>query len=122
MVASNIGKLPSGNQLDVQKQIRKQAVERKMNDFNTKNKKSATVKANTTKKPVNYSQQSLKGRAEGFTESDFGAGKGAAIPYQIKSTTSVAKPVTGRTKVSPLTSAPMNTNRRFDAIKRKLAK
>lgn len=111
-----IGKLPEANR-PAQIATRRNAILRKMGSWNTKNKGSAQVKANKTKKPVNYHQQALKGKAEGYTESDFGAGKGAAIPYAIKNTPSVAKPAN---KTAPLTAKPMNAaiDRKLQTIKK----
>jgi hypothetical protein len=64
------------------------AVRRKLSDYNSKNKNSALVKLKKNKAKVATERYNLKSirTGDGFTRSDYGVGKGAGIPYQIKQT------------------------------------
>jgi len=73
---------------------KRNAIQRRLTQNSAAGKNSATQAANieaaklrrqnkggkVTKK---YTQEYIKGEKEGFSSSDFGVGKGAAIPYQI---------------------------------------
>lgn len=66
--------------------IKQSAIERRLNKANSKARTAAIAKSKKTKKPVDYKTQAIKS-GSGFTPSDYGVGNGAAIPYQLKTTT-----------------------------------
>lgn len=74
------------------------AVKRAIQASNSKASKKAkdSIKKKGT---ASYKEQYLKGSKQGFTKSDYGVGKGAAIPYQVGTNTAkVSKGIKTRPK------------------------
>lgn len=110
------------------------AIERRLNQKSAAGKNSATQAANIEaaklrrqnkggKVTKSYTTDYIKGDKEGFSRSDFGVGKGAAIPYQIGTKTDkVIKDVrrVNTPKPKPSTTPKKNTkpNRKLYTVKR----
>ena len=117
---------------------KEKAIKDRLATWNTSNQKSAQTKANKQvadwKKKLsgkpnsgwastplkdaprtftqNYNTQAIKGADQGFTPSDYGVGAGAAIPYQIGTTSNTAS-----AKYTP-PKAKAITKRLIDAAKK----
>ncbi|HEY9259032.1 hypothetical protein [Chitinophaga sp.] len=85
---------PLYGQRDYQIMMKRNAIERKLSDDNRAGMTKAIGAANKSKKNSTYSEGRILGQKEGFTNSDFGVGAGAAIPYQVANTTKTVKPGT----------------------------
>jgi hypothetical protein len=97
--------------------------ERAIKDRLSKNNAANLKKAKVGKA---YNYEYLKDEREGFTDSDYGVGDGAAIPYQIGSA-KVTKPKKGSPKPPPRPALPKQgsvisrDNTMQQAIQRRLA-
>lgn len=77
---------------EFQIKAKQSAIQRRLAQSNAKNKAAAEKKAGKGK-TATWSTQYVKGKDKGYTESDFGVGKGAAIPYSVGTTNKNNKPV-----------------------------
>lgn len=85
---------PKGkSKTEMERLRREDAIKRRLDRENQKARLGAKTKGTNISpgkskfKPTKYKEQYIKGEKEGFTKSDYGAEKGAAIPYQIGTTT-----------------------------------
>lgn len=99
---------------DSQVKAREDAIKRKLEGTNRKNKMTALTKINPRKGgSQSYDTKRVSGPKDGFAKSDYGVDPGAAIPYQIlagKGKVSINKPRPS-VKPKPKPKAPVKRGR-----------